>query len=157
MFEPEIIAFCCEYCGYSAADLAGAMRVEYPPNVVIVRVPCAGYLTPVHILRVFEEGYDGVFIASCLEGSCQYRTGNERAEKMVSIVKKLLDEVRIGGERLEIYKMASSMGKYFADIAINMTEKIKKLGPNPIKLIEERFEEEEHKQLKEMGVRISNT
>ena len=157
MFEPEIIAFCCEYCGYSAADLAGARRVEYPTNVIIVRIPCAGYLTPIHILRAFEKGYDGVYIAGCLEGSCQYRTGNERAEKMVLFVKRLLDEVGIGGERLDIFKMASSMGRYFADIAINMTERIKELGPNPIKLIEKRFEKEEHKESLKMGVGISTT
>lgn len=131
-FEPVIVAFCCHYCAYTAADMAGSQRRCYPPNVKIVRVPCSGKVDTIHILKAFEKGADGVYVAGCLDGDCHFKNGNIRAARRVASVKGLLDEIGIGGERLEMVKMSAGMGDRFADIAEQMTEKIRKLGPNPI-------------------------
>jgi coenzyme F420-reducing hydrogenase delta subunit len=131
-FEPVIVAFCCHYCAYTAADMAGSQRRCYPPNVKIVRVPCSGKVDTIHILKAFEKGADGVYVAGCLDGDCHFKNGNIRAARRVDSVKHLLDEIGIGGERLEMVKMSAGMGDRFADIAEQMTEKIRELGPNPI-------------------------
>jgi coenzyme F420-reducing hydrogenase delta subunit len=131
-FEPVIVAFCCHYCAYTAADMAGSQRRCYPPNVKIVRVPCSGKVDTIHILKAFEKGADGVYVAGCLDGDCHFKNGNIRAARRVASVKHLLDEIGIGGERLEMVKVSAGMGDRFADIAEQMTEKIRELGPNPI-------------------------
>ena len=132
-FEPQIVAFCCEYCGYAAADLAGSMRLSYPANVKIVKVPCTGRVDIVFIMKAFENGADGVYLVGCLEGNCHFLTGNLKARKRMEYVKKLLDECGIGGERVAMYNMSSAQGQRFAEVAREMTEKIKTLGPNPAK------------------------
>jgi coenzyme F420-reducing hydrogenase delta subunit len=128
-FEPKIVAFCCNYCAFAAADLAGAMRLQYPHNVRIVRLPCTGKVDAIHLMKAFEDGADAVFVAGCLEGQCHYLEGNIRAKKRVAYVKQLLEEVGIEGERLEMYNLSSAMGGRFAEIVEEMTEKIKALGP----------------------------
>jgi len=132
-FEPVIVAFCCEYCAYTAADTAGSERLSYPPNVKIIGVPCAGRVDAIHILKAFEKGADGVFVAACLEGDCHYENGNIRASKRVNYIRNLLEETGIGGERLEMVAMSAGMGARFAAVAKEITEKIRRLGPNPIK------------------------
>ncbi len=132
-FEPLIVAFCCHYCAYTAADLAGTMRLSYPSNVRIVRVPCTGKVDVLFLLKAFEEGADGVYVAGCLEGDCHFLKGNLRAKKRVALAKRILDEVGIGGERLEMYNMSAAMGPRFAAVAREMTEKIRSLGPSPLK------------------------
>jgi F420-non-reducing hydrogenase iron-sulfur subunit len=131
-FEPVIVAFCCHYCAYTAADMAGSQRLCYPPNVKIIRVPCSGKVDTIHILKAFQKGADGVYVAGCLDGDCHFKNGNSRAARRVASVKLLLDEIGIGGERLEMVKMSAGMGDRFALIAEQMTERIKGLGPNPI-------------------------
>jgi F420-non-reducing hydrogenase iron-sulfur subunit len=131
-FEPLIVAFCCHYCAYTAADMAGSQRLCYPPNVKIVRVPCSGKVDTIHILKAFEKGADGVYVAGCLDGDCHFKNGNTRAERRVANTCKLLDEIGVGGERLEMVKMSAGMGDRFAEEAERMTEKIRQLGPNPI-------------------------
>lgn len=128
-FEPKITAFCCTFCAFSAADLAGSMRLQYPPNVRIVKLPCTGKVDVLYILKAFEEGADGVFVAGCLEGECHYLEGNFRAKKRVHYAKKLLEEVGIEGDRVEMYNLSSAMGGRFAEIVTEMTEKVKELGP----------------------------
>jgi len=132
-FEPVIVAFCCEYCAYTAADTAGSERLSYPPNVKIIGVPCAGRVDAIHILKAFEKGADGVFVAACLEGDCHYENGNIRASKRVNYIRNLLEETGIGGERLEMVAVSAGMGARFAAVAKEITEKIRRLGPNPIK------------------------
>ena len=132
-FEPKIVAFCCHYCAYGAADLAGSMRLDCPPNIRIIRIPCSGKVDLIHILKAFEDGADGVYVAGCLEGDCHFIEGNIWAKKRVKYAKNLLDEIGIGGERLEMYNMSSAMGERFVEVAKEMTEKIRELGPNPIK------------------------
>ena len=128
-FEPQIVAFCCNYCAFAAADLAGAMRLKYPPNVRIIKLPCTGKVDAIHLLKAFEDGADGVFVAGCLEGQCHYLEGNLRAKKTVAYVKKLLAEVQMNPERLEMFNLSSAMGARFAEIAAEMTDRIAGLGP----------------------------
>jgi coenzyme F420-reducing hydrogenase delta subunit len=133
-FEPVIVAFCCHYCAYTAADMAGSKRLHYPANVNIVRIPCSGKVDAIHIMRALQKGADGVYVAGCLEGDCHFKTGNTRAIKRVAYVKKLLDEIGIGGERVEMFCMSAGMGERFARTASDFTEKIRNLGPNPAKV-----------------------
>ena len=131
-FEPTIVAFCCHYCAYSAADLAGTMRLQYPPNVRIIRIPCTGKVDVRFLLEAFEKGADGVYVAGCLEGDCHFLKGNLRAKKRVALAKRILEDAGIGGDRLEMYNMSAAMGPRFAEVAREMTERIRKLGPSPI-------------------------
>ncbi len=131
-FESKIVAFCCNFCAFAAADLAGAMRLQYSPNVRIIRLPCTGKVDAIHLMKAFEDGADAVFVAGCLEGQCHYLEGNLRAKKRVAYVKKLLTEVEIEPERLEMFNLSSAMGGRFAEIVEEMTERITKLGPTYI-------------------------
>ena len=132
-FEPVIVAFCCHYCAYTAADMAGSMRRCYPFNVHILRVPCSGKVDAIHIMKAFQKGADGVYVAGCLEGDCHFKDGNFKAARRVAYVKRLLDEIGVGGERLEMITMSAGMGERFAVTASEFTEKIRRLGPNPVK------------------------
>jgi F420-non-reducing hydrogenase iron-sulfur subunit len=132
-FEPEIVAFSCHYCAYAAADLAGVMRLQYPTNIKIVKLPCSGTVDILYILKAFEQGADGVFVAGCLKGGCHFVEGNLRAEKRVARAKNLLEKIGLGKDRLEMFFMSSAEGGRFSEVAREMTERIKKLGPSPIK------------------------
>ena len=132
-FEPEIVAFCCHYCAYAAADLAGVMRLQYPTNIRIFKLPCSGTIDVLYILNAFEHGADGVFVAGCLKGGCHFIEGNIRAERRIERAKDILDEIGLGRDRLEMFFMSSSEGPRFAEVAREMTEKINELGPSPIK------------------------
>ncbi len=132
-FVPEITAFCCRFCSYAAADLAGSMRLNYPPNVKIVLLPCTGKVDALYLLKAFEGGADGVMVAGCREGDCHFLVGNLRAKRRVEKVKRLLDEVGVGGERVAMFNLSSAMGGRFAEIAREVTEKIRALGPSPLK------------------------
>ena len=131
-FEPQIVAFCCKYCAYAAADLAGSMRLSYPPNVKVIQLPCTGRVDILHLLKAVEDGADGVYVAGCLEGECHFLKGNLRARKKVNYVKKTLEELGIEPERIEMFNLSSAMGPRFAEIASEMTQRIKGLGPSPV-------------------------
>jgi coenzyme F420-reducing hydrogenase delta subunit len=131
-FEPVIVAFCCHYCAYTAADMAGTMRLSYPANVKIVRVPCSGKVDTIHMMKALEKGADGVMVAGCLDGDCHFKNGNTKATKRVAFVKKLLEEIGIEPERLTMETMSAGMGTRFAKVAEEFTEEIRKLGPNPV-------------------------
>ena len=130
-FQPVIVAFCCHYCAYTAADMAGSKRLQYPPNVKIIRVPCTGKVSATHLMEALKKGADGVYVAGCLEGDCHFKTGNTCATKRVAYIKKLLDEIGIEGERVEMFSMSAGMGEVFARTALDFTEKVRRLGPNP--------------------------
>lgn len=132
-FDPEIVAFCCHYCSYAAADLAGSMRLSYPTNIKILKIPCTGKVDVLYLLKAFEDGADGVIVAGCEEGTCHFINGNIKAKKKVNYTKKILEEIGLGGDRLEMYNLSAAMGQKFADLADEMTKRIKKLGPNPIR------------------------
>lgn len=133
VFEPEITAFMCIYCGYMAADTASALRIQYPANVKLIKLPCTGKTDPRYILKAFEEGADGVYVVACPMGNCHHVRGNVRGLARVERTKELLDEIGLDGERLDMFFMSGGQGKTFADAAREMTERIKKLGPNPLK------------------------
>jgi F420-non-reducing hydrogenase iron-sulfur subunit len=110
------------------------MRLSYPTNIRIICLPCTGKVDLIHIMRAFEKGADGVYVAGCLEGTCQFNTGNIRARKRVEQAQKILKKIGIGGERVQMYNLSSSEAPRFVQIAEEMTDKIRALGPNPIKL-----------------------
>lgn len=132
VFEPEITAFMCIYCGYMAADTASALRIEYPANVKLIKLPCTGKTDTRYLLKAFEEGADGVYVIACPKGNCHHVRGNERGELRVEHTKKMLDDIGLGGERLNIYFLSGGQGKSFADAAQEMTDRIRELGPNPL-------------------------
>jgi len=132
-FEPEIIVFACHYCAYAAADLAGSMRLQYPPNIRMIKLPCTGKLEVIHVLKALEAGADGVYAAGCLEGQCHYLEGNLWARKRVNHVKTLLEELGMDPERVDMFNMSSAMGPEFAQRARDFTERIRQLGPNPVR------------------------
>jgi len=128
-FEPIIVCFCCHWCSYAAADLAGSMRLQYPPNIRIVKVPCTGRVEVLFLLRALEKGADGVLVSGCLLGNCHYVSGNYRAAKRVAYVKDLLGKIGVDPRRVEIYYHSASMGPQFAECCRDFTERIKALGP----------------------------
>lgn len=131
-FEPQIVAFCCKYCAYAAADLAGSMRLDYPPNLKIVQLPCSGRVDMLHLLKAIEEGADGVCVAGCLEGECHFVEGNLKTRKKVEAVKKALASAGVEPQRVEMFNLSSAMGPRFAEIATEMTETVRALGPTPV-------------------------
>ena len=131
-FEPEITAFYCVYCGYMAADSAGAMGVQYPANVKFVRMPCTGKTDIRYLLEAFEQGADGVYVVACPIGNCHHVRGNERGLARLERAQKILDEIGLGSERLEMFFMSGSQAHTFADSVEKMTERIRELGPNPL-------------------------
>lgn len=131
-FEPEITAFMCNYCGYMAADTAGSLRIPYPSNVKLVRLPCTGKTDSRYILKAFEDGADGVYVVACPIGNCHHVRGNERGLKRVEYTKKILEEIGLESERLDMFFMSGGQGRAFAEAAEEMTKRIKKIGPNPL-------------------------
>jgi F420-non-reducing hydrogenase iron-sulfur subunit len=112
------------------------MRLTYPTNVKVLKVPCTGRVDIIHILKAFESGADGVYLAGCLECECHYLAGNLRAKKRVAHVAELLEECGMGAGRVAMYNLSSAQGQRFAEIAREMTEKIREMGPSPIKKAE---------------------
>ena len=109
------------------------MRLRYPSNLKIIRVPCSGRVAIIHMLKALEEGADGVMVAGCLEGDCHYQSGNLRARKRVNYVREILEKIGMEADRVAMYNVSAGDGPKFADIAREMTEKVKELGPSPIK------------------------
>jgi len=132
-WTPRIVGFACNWCTYAGADLAGTTRITYPPNIRIVRIMCTGRMDPTFILNAFFCGVDGVFIGGCHPGECHYQSGNYKAQRRVLLVKKMLRQFGIEPERLRLEWISASEGAKFAQVVTEFTEKIKSLGPNPLK------------------------
>ena len=131
--EPKIVAFCCHYCAFAAADLAGVMRLSYPTTIRIIRIPCSGKIDIIHIMKTLERGADGVMVVGCLEGQCHFIKGNFMARRRVEYAKKLLEEIGMDPKRLEMYNLSSSQGPRFAEISREMDARIRELGPSPLR------------------------
>jgi F420-non-reducing hydrogenase iron-sulfur subunit len=131
-WRPRIVAFCCHYCAYTAADLAGAARLQYSPSVEIVRIPCTGKVDVILLLKAFTSGVDGVYVAGCLDGDCHFISGNIRAKARIAAAKKLLAEAGLEPERLEMFQLSAAEGDRFRQIADEMTARISKMGQSPI-------------------------
>jgi coenzyme F420-reducing hydrogenase delta subunit len=132
-WQPQIIAFCCNYCAYAAADLAGSRRMQYPSNIRIVRLPCTGKLEIEQILGAFEKGIDGILVAGCLEGGCHFQEGNLRARRRTNKVRELLDQIGVGRERLLMVNLSAAMAPTFVERVNQIVETVRALGPNPLK------------------------
>lgn len=128
-FEPVIVCYCCHWCSYAAADLAGSMRLQYPTNICIVKVPCTGRVDVLFILKALEKGADGVMVSGCLLGDCHYVSGNYRAAKRVAYVKDLLGRIGVDPQRVELCFNSAAMGPQFAQCCHEFTERIRSLGP----------------------------
>ncbi len=129
----NIVAFCCHYCAYAAADLAGSLRLQYPPGVHVVKLPCTGKLDVLMVLDAFEHGADGVMVAGCLEGDCHYQLGNLNAKRRVNYVKGLLKEIGLEPERVRMFNMSSAMANLWAGAVTEMDELIRRLGPSQLR------------------------
>ena len=129
----QIVAFCCRYCAYAAADLAGVLRLSYPPDIRIVQIPCTGRLDTLEVLHALEVGADAVMVAGCLEGDCHFQRGNIEARTRVERIKQILTQIGFEPARVEMFNMSSAMGKQFADAAKDFAERIAALGPSPLR------------------------
>jgi F420-non-reducing hydrogenase iron-sulfur subunit len=129
----HIVAFCCHYCAYAAADLAGSLRIQYPSSVKVVKLPCTGKLDVQLVLDAFEHGADGVMVAGCMEGDCHFQQGNFNAKRRVRYSKDLLRQIGIEPERVRMFNMSSAMARRWADAVTEMDETVRKLGPSPLR------------------------
>ena len=130
-FEPLIIGFCCNWCSYAGADLAGVSRLQYPPNMRIVRVMCSGMVHPNLVIDALTKGADGVIICGCHIGDCHYLEGNLKAESRKDAIELLLEDFGLEPERFRLEWISSSEAQKFADVMTDMTEILKSLGPSP--------------------------
>ena len=128
-FEPKIVAFLCNWCSYQGADVAGTLRMKYPPNVRPIRVMCSGRVDPTFVLKGLQIGADGVLVLGCHLGDCHYTNGNYRAVRRIALLKRLLEQLGIEKERVRLDFVSASEGDKFVSIVSEMTEKIKDLGP----------------------------
>jgi len=133
MEDPVIIVFSCYQWGYGAADLAGTSKMQYPASIRVVRIPCTGRFDIAYALRAFQKGADGVMVVGWKPHECAFETGNFRAEERVKLTKEILEELGIGGERIEMFFMSAADAAKFVEASNLMSERINKLGPNPLK------------------------
>jgi len=134
LFEPKIIGFCCNWCAYAGADLAGINRNQYPPNIRMIRVMCSGTIEPLYVVKAFKEGADGVFIGGCHPGDCHYQSGNYKTQRRIVLLKRAISEIGLDPRRIRLEWVSAAEGQRFAKIITEFTEEIRKLGPNPLKL-----------------------
>lgn len=130
-FEPLIITFCCNWCSYAGADLAGVSRIQYPPNIRIIRVMCSGMVHPNLVVDAFTKGADGVLICGCHPGDCHYLEGNLKAEARADAIKLMMQDFGIEEERFRLEWVSASEGPRFARAATDMVSQVRKLGPSP--------------------------
>ena len=128
-FEPKIVAFLCTWCSYAGADLAGVSRLQYPPNIRVVRVPCSGRINPLFILAALQNGADGVLVSGCHPGDCHYLSGNLVARRRFATIKDLLAYVGVEPGRVQFSWVSASEGGRFSDLVRQVSEDVKKLGP----------------------------
>jgi F420-non-reducing hydrogenase iron-sulfur subunit len=133
-FEPLIIAFCCNWCSYTGADLAGTSRLQYPPNVRIIRVMCSGMVHPNLVIDALSKGADGVIMCGCHPGDCHYLEGNLKAQSRADAIFLLLEDLGIEYERYRLEWISASEGQKFAETMREFTESVKALGPSPYKM-----------------------
>jgi len=136
-FEPTIVAFLCNWCSYTGADLAGTSRMKYASNIRIIRVMCSGRIEPTFVLSAFNEGADGVLICGCHPGDCHYHEGNYNCLRRYRLMEKYLVQMGVKEDRIKLEWISASEGKQFAALADSFTETIRELGPCRIKSIME--------------------
>ncbi|MGC8872555.1 MAG: hydrogenase iron-sulfur subunit [Caldimicrobium sp.] len=132
-FEPKLVGFLCYWCSYTAADLAGISRLKYPSNIRIIRVMCSSRVDPVFIIKALLDGADGVLVAGCKPGDCHYQKGNYYARRKVALTKKILESLGLEPGRVMLSWIPASEAPKFAEVVKEFTERVRELGPNPIK------------------------
>jgi len=128
-FEPNIIGFLCNWCSYAGADLAGTSRIQYPPNLKVIRVMCSGRVNPIFVVNALQQGADGVLIGGCHPGDCHYERGNYLARRRMAVLKKLLEYTGIDPNRVRMTWVSAAEGNKFAEVVKQVTEDVRKLGP----------------------------
>jgi coenzyme F420-reducing hydrogenase delta subunit len=134
-FNPKIVAFCCDQSGYPAADMAETLKLKLPRNIEIVRVPCSGRIETIYLLKALEKGADGVLIFACHEENCQFLQGDIRIRGRLSYAQRMLEEIGLEKERIEICHLATNSGVKLAETLRRKSEQLRKLGPNPAKKV----------------------
>ena len=129
IFEPQIVGFLCNWCSYAGANLAGTSRIQYAPNIRIIRVPCSGRVDPMFVAEAFAHGADGVMVLGCHPGDCHYRDGNYYARRRFTLMHGLLDFIGIDERRVKIDWVSAAEGKRFAEVVTAFTEQVRQLGP----------------------------
>jgi F420-non-reducing hydrogenase iron-sulfur subunit len=132
-FEPKIVAFLCNWCTYTGADLAGTSRIQYPSNIRIIRLMCSGAVDPVYVLKALLEGADGVLIGGCHPGDCHYQSGNYKARRRVAILHSTLQQMGLESDRVWLRWISASEGRRFADTVTEMVQFLQEKGPNPMR------------------------
>ncbi len=133
-FEPLVLTFCCNWCAYAGADLAGVSRMQYPPNIRIIRVMCTGMIHPNLVIEALTKGADGVLVCGCHIGDCHYQSGNMRAEARADSIKLMLEDFGLEPERFDLQWVSASEGARFAQVATDIVERVRALGPSPYRV-----------------------
>ena len=128
-WEPKIIGFLCNWCSYTGADLAGTSRLQYPPNIRIIKVMCSGRVNPQFVLKAFQEGADGILVSGCHPGDCHYIEGNYHAKRKLTLTTDLMEFMGVDPKRFQVSWVSASEGKKFAEVVTKFTAQIKELGP----------------------------
>jgi len=128
-FEPKIIAFLCNWCSYSGADAAGRAQKDLSPNIKTVRVMCSGRVDPQLVVTAFREGADGVLVLGCHPGDCHYKTGNYKALRRMTLLRRMLGQMGVAEDRLRLDWVSASEADRFAKVTLDMVARIKELGP----------------------------
>ena len=132
-FNPSILAFCCNWCSYAGADLAGVSRLQMPPNVHVIRVMCSASVKPEYVIKAVAQGIDGVLVLGCHIGDCHYLTGNHRTAKRIPLLQKILDETGIDSRRVRLDWVSAAEGEKYQRVVTEFVEEICRLGPNPLR------------------------
>ena len=134
-FEPQIIAFVCNWCTYAGADLAGTSRIQYPPNVKMIRLMCSGSVDPIYVVKPLLEGVDGLLVGGCHPGDCHYLSGNYKARRRITILQTILRQIGFPEDRVWLRWISASEGKVFASTITEMVDTLREMGPNPMKKV----------------------
>ncbi|TEU12409.1 MAG: hydrogenase iron-sulfur subunit [Anaerolineales bacterium] len=128
-WEPRVIAFLCNWCSYAGADLAGVSRIQYPPNIRIIRVPCSGRVNPLFIIKSLQQGADGVLVSGCHPGDCHYISGNYYARRRFALLKSVLEYVGVEPGRVHFSWVSAAEGQKFSQVVTDVVESVRALGP----------------------------
>jgi F420-non-reducing hydrogenase iron-sulfur subunit len=132
-YEPRIVGLCCNWCSYAGADLAGVSRIQYPPNIRIVRVMCSGMIHPNLVIEALTGGADGVLVCGCHPGDCHYQEGNYKTEKRAEAIRLMLADFGLEEERFRLEWVSAAEGPRFAQVVKEFTDQVRQLGPSPFK------------------------
>lgn len=128
-YQPKIVAFLCNWCSYAGADLAGIGRLQYPPHIRVVRIPCTGRMNPLFIFSALRNGADGILVSGCHPGDCHYVSGNYVARRKFALLKNMLNYMGVEEDRVNFTWVSAAEGGRFADVVTKVSDRVKDLGP----------------------------